>query len=76
MQVTSIHEETKSITPEDISGGLSVGSKLVGRQSLEESDVREGKAEISILIGKNLVLILALFKRLGRCLFCSGQPLP
>jgi hypothetical protein len=69
------HEETKIYyTRGYLREACQLAQKLVGRQSLEEiPTVRGGKAEISILIGKDLVP-LALFQKGGR-FFCSGTPL-
>ena len=58
------HEETKIYyTRGYLREAYQLAQKLVGRQSLEEVPaVRGGKAEISILIGKDLVPHLRLFQ--------------
>ena len=59
------HEETKIYyAPGHLMEAYRLAQKLPGRQSLEEvPEVRGGNAEISILIGKDLVPHLNLFKK-------------
>jgi Flp pilus assembly protein TadD len=59
------HEETKIYyTKGYLREACLIAQKLPGRQSLEEvAEIREGNAEISILIGKDLIPHLDLFKK-------------
>ena len=59
------HEETKIYyTRGHLQEAYVLAQKLPGRQSLEEIiEIREGKAQISVLIGKDLIPYLRLFNK-------------